>query len=355
MRLRSLTVTVPLFLLAACASAAPPGAGLPDRSSYGLFLAGQAALNDGESRQAAAYFDRAADVSAQPGLLAERAFTAAVLSGEIERAAAIAPVDESASEGAKRLGRLVRAVEALADGKGAESYTLLTEQEIGFPHRTAAALLTPWAAAAAGDQQAAIRRPDVPGDRLVQYFGMLGQAYQFERARRYDEAETDFKALTEGAEAAPMLVIAHGAFLERRGRRDDAVALYDRALANYPRDTALNEARARALARRSPPPPPTVRQGAAEAILTPAAAMLAARQSQFALAYVRLALRLDPDRVDAWMMVGDLMGAAGDLEAARAAYLRVKPGQPEYATAQSKLAWSYQGADDTERALEIAR
>ncbi len=355
MRLRSLTVTVPLFLLAACASTAPPGASLPDRSSYGLFLAGQAALNDGESRQAADYFDRATDVSAQPGLLAERAFTAAVLSGEIERAAEIAPVDENASEGAKRLGRLVRAVEALADGKGATAYTLLTEQEIGFPHRTAAALLTPWAAASAGDQQAAIRRPDVPGDRLVQYFGMLGQAYQFERARRYDEAETDFKALTEGAEAAPMLVVAYGEFLERRGRRDDAVALYDQALANFPRDTALTEARARATARRSPPPPPTVREGAAEALLTPAAAMLAARQSQFALAYVRLALRLDPDRVDAWMMVGDLMGAAGDLEAARAAYERVKPNQPEYATAQSKLAWSYQGADETERALEIAR
>lgn len=355
MRLRSLTVTVPVLLLAACASPSAPARGPEARSTYGLFLAGQAALNDGESRRAAAYFERASRSDETPSLIAERAFTAAVLSGDIEKAAAMAPVGEDASEGVKRLGRLVVAVEALASGQGAVAYARLTEDEIGFPHRTAAALLTPWAAAQAGQMDLATRRPDVPGDKLVEYFGMLGQAHQYERLRRYDEAETDFKALTEGTDAPPMLVLAYGEFLERRGRRADAVALYDRALATYRRDASLSLARDRALARRSAPPPPTVRQGAAQAILTPAAAMLAARQSQFALAYVRLALRLDPERMDAWMMVGDLMGAAGDVEAARAAYERVPSGHPDYAAAQSKLAWSLQGAGETEAALETAR
>ncbi|MAK81321.1 tetratricopeptide repeat protein [Phenylobacterium sp.] len=355
MRLRSLTVTVPVLLLAACASPSAPTGGLEARSTYGLFLAGQAALNDGESRRAAAYFERASQSDETPNLISERAFTAAVLSGDIEKAAAMAPVGEDASEGVKRLGRLVVAVEALASGQGAVAYARLTEDEIGFPHRTAAALLTPWAAAQAGQMDLATRRPDVPGDKLVEYFGMLGQAHQYERLRRYDEAETDFKALTEGTDAPPMLVVAYGEFLERRGRRADAVALYDRALATYRRDASLSLARDRALARRSAPSPPTVRQGAAQAILTPAAAMLAARQSQFALAYVRLALRLDPERMDAWMMVGDLMGAAGDVEAARAAYERVPSGHPDYAAAQSKLAWSLQGAGETEAALETAR
>ena len=80
----------------------------------------------------------------------------------------------------------------MAHGDGREAYTLLTAQEIGFPHRTAAALLTPWAAAQAGDRQGAIVRPDVPNDKLVEFFGLLGQAYQYERLRRFDEAETDF-------------------------------------------------------------------------------------------------------------------------------------------------------------------
>ncbi|MDZ4052417.1 MAG: hypothetical protein U1E24_04015, partial [Phenylobacterium sp.] len=247
MRLRSLTVTVPVLFLAACASPSAPAGGAEARSPYGLFLAGQAALNDGESRQAADYFERATRSDETPGLISERAFTAAVLSGEIEKAAAMAPVGDEASEGAKRLGRLVLAVDALAAGRGDAAYRLLTSEEIGFPHRTAAALLTPWAAAQAGDMDLATRRPDVPGDKLVEYFGMLGQAHQYERVRRYDEAETDFKALTEGPDAPPMLVLAYGEFLERRGRRTDAVALYDRALATYRRDVALSLARERAL------------------------------------------------------------------------------------------------------------
>ncbi|MBW0152307.1 MAG: hypothetical protein KXJ53_13950, partial [Phenylobacterium sp.] len=248
MRLRSLTVTVPVLFLAACASPSAPAGGPEARSPYGLFLAGQAALNDGESRQAADYFERATRSDETPGLISERAFTAAVLSGEIEKAAAMAPMGDEASEGAKRLGRLVLAVDALAAGRGDAAYRLLTSEEIGFPHRTAAALLTPWAAAQAGDMDLATRRPDVPGDKLVEYFGMLGQAHQYERVRRYDEAETDFKALTEGSDAPPMLVLAYGEFLERRGRRADAVALYDRALATYRRDVALSLARERASA-----------------------------------------------------------------------------------------------------------
>ncbi len=355
MRLRSLTLTVPVLLLAACVSPSTSSGALEGGSSYGLFLAGQAALNDGESRRAAAYFERATRAGDTPHLITERAFTAAVLSGEIEKAAAMAPVGEGASEGVRRLGRLVMAVDALASGQGQGAYDLLTAEEIGFPHRTATALLIPWAVAQAGDRELATRRPDVPGDKLVEYFGLLGQAHQFERVRRFDEAETAFKALTEGTDTPPLLVMAHGEFLERRGRRADAIALYDQALATYQHDAGLARARERALARQTPPSPPTVRQGAAQAILTPAAAMLAARQTQFALAYVRLALHLDPERMDAWVMVGDLMGAAGDLEAARAAYGRVPQGHPDHAGAQSKLAWSLQGADEVEAALQTAR
>jgi Flp pilus assembly protein TadD len=54
-------------------------------------------------------------------------------------------------------------------------------------------------------------------------------------------------------------------------------------------------------------------------------------------------------------MVGDLMAAAGDQPAARAAYSQPKPGSPEYAAAQSKLAWTYQGDGDKETALKLAR
>jgi Flp pilus assembly protein TadD len=45
----------------------------------------------------------------------------------------------------------------------------------------------------------------------------------------------------------------------------------------------------------------------------------------------------------------------GDDEGARLAYQTPKPGSPQYAAARSKLAWSFQGADDRTQALAVAR
>jgi len=49
------------------------------------------------------------------------------------------------------------------------------------------------------------------------------------------------------------------------------------------------------------------------------------------------------------------MQGSGDVDAARAAYLRPKPGTLEFSAAQAKLAWTYQSADDKETALKLAR
>ncbi len=122
----------------------------------------------------------------------------------------------------------------------------------------------------------------------------MGQAYLYERARRYDEAETDYKALTGGDAPGDMAVLAYGGFLERRNRRPDAIALYDKALANQPSSQGLTLARARASANKSAPQQPTLKQGAAQVLIAPAAGMLAAKQEQLGLAYLRLALRLGP-------------------------------------------------------------
>ncbi len=185
---------------------------------------------------------------------------------------------------------------------------------------------------------------------------LLGQAYLYERAKRYDEAETDFKALTSGEAPGDLLVLAYGGFLERRGRKVDALALYAKSLAAEPRNSVLLAAQARAQsAKGSPPPAPSLKQGAAQAIMAPAAVMISAKQDQIALAYLRLALRLDPNLNTAWLMVGDMMQAAGDSDSAREAYGRPRPGSPEYATARAKLAWSYQGAKDPEMAMKLAR
>ncbi|HEY8617457.1 tetratricopeptide repeat protein [Phenylobacterium sp.] len=358
MRRFLLAAAAPLVLLSACASAgggkSSQGAEAFGLSPYGMFLAGQAALNDGRSSEAARFFEQAKARDGSGSEVAERAFTAAVLAGDIEKAVNLAPSGPEVSEATLRLAKLTQAVEAIADGRSKVARELLGGEGIGFPHRGVAALLAPWAAAQAGDVEASLIRPQVRGDRVVDYFGQLGRASLFERAKRYDEAETDFKAVTAAA-GSEMAILAYGGFLERRGRKADAVALYDTLLAQEPSSIAVKAARARAATGKTPPGVVSIREGAAQAMLAPAATMLQAKQTQLALAYLRLVLRLDPQRDEAWVMVGDIMQASGDSEAARAAYGKPKPSSPEYAAAQAKLAWTYQSAKDTQTALRLAR
>jgi tetratricopeptide (TPR) repeat protein len=359
MRRSLLLAAAPLVLLAGCASLGQPVRRadvdtLPATTPYGMFLAGQGALNDGRSAEATRFFDAALAAPEVDPAIAERAFTAALLAGDVTKAATLAPDGEGASEAAKRMGALVRGVEALAQGKGKDAQTLLSSSAVGFPHKPAAVLLAPWAAAEAGDVESSLVRPAVRGDKLVDYFGALGQGLLFERAKRYDEAETNFKSAVSGPSPSDLAVLTYGEFLERRGRRLDAVALYETSLGGSP-SAPIAAAKARATAGKAPPPAPTLREGAAEALLAPTATMIAAKQNQLALAYLRLLLRLDPTRNDAWVMVGDLMMASNDVEAARAAYARPQPSSAEYASAQGKLAWTYEQAEQHDQALRIAR
>lgn len=364
-RLKVLLACASVSILAACASApgqvsmrGPVGQSyslFDTRTSYGQFLAGQAALRDGNSKEAATYFGTAAVLSEDPGVIAERSFTALLLSGEISRAAAVAPTEAGGTEAIRRLGVLTRAVEALALNKGKEAQALLKTDPPGFPHQQAVALLGPWIAAAAGDKEGATVQPVLRNDKLVQYFGQQGQARLLERAKRYDEAETDYKALTSNAATASIFTLDYGAFLERRKRHDDAIALYDTALRAAPSDTGLQRARARAAARGAPPPAPSLRQGAAEGLIACAATFAGERQNQFALAYLRLALRLDPARDEAWVLVGDLLNQSDDHHAAIDAYGHVASGSPHYASAQSKIAWAWNELGDKSKALDVAR
>ena len=351
-------VGVPVLLLAGCATsqkaAAPVPAAAAD-SAYGMFLAGSAALTEGRNSEAAKFLELARSQGGDDPAVAERAFTAALMAGDIEKAALLAPDGPDASDQGKRMGRLVKAVEALAQDKPKLAREALANDGIGFPHRSAAALLSPWVSAAAGDAEGSVVRPQLRGDAGVDYFGQIGQAHLFERARRFDEAETDFKAVSNGESPSEIAVTVYGAFLERRGRRPEALALYDAALKRNPSNLGLKAARARAAAGKTPPPVPTIKEGAAFALLAPAATLISAKQEQIGLAYLRLSLKLDPTRNDAWLMLGDVMQQDGDVEAARAAYGRPKFNSAEFPAAQSKLAWSYQGAGDKVQAMKLAR
>ena len=357
-----------------------------DASAYGLFLSGQVAMNSGDSRSAARYFAQAARAEPEVSSIRERAFTTALTAGDVAGAARVAPrpsarpapltavaaptgPPQSAAEletaraaraaarsgATEGLARLTRGADALAAGRGREAAEALSGN-FGL-HEPAAMLLRPWAQASAGNWDAALA-PVVPAGEgtATTSFRRLTRALLLEQAGRRAEADAAFGELTTGGESDfTLLLVAKGEYLERTGRRAEAVTLYDAALGRGSTDESLRAARARAAAGRTAPPRPTLRQGAAQSMLLPAVALIAAEQREIGLLYLRLVLRLDPSMDDAWVMAGDTLVQMSDHAAAREAYGRVTAGSDQYSLAQSRLIGSYQSEERLDEALRLAR
>jgi tetratricopeptide (TPR) repeat protein len=359
---RALMACLAPIALCACAgvSGGPPdpatdvGAGA---SPYGLFLAGQAAENYGQSGEAANLFAEAARAGGETSnpLLEGQAFISALLAGDVSRAAATAPRGPEVEPGLARLGDLVVGVNALAHGEGRLAKTDFVQAEGSAATETAAALLIPFAAAEAGQAEASVDQPVIAGAPVAQFYARLDQGKLFEHARRWDEAETAYRALIAKGDPGALASLQLGAMLERRGKDAEAAAIYDQALARDAGDPSLLAARARVAAHRPAPPEPSLRRSAAEALIAPASLLVARKEDDVALAYLRLALDLDSTRDEAWILIGDILEGQGDAAASRAAYLKAAPGSPQYADARAKLAWSYQSGDEKAEALAVAR
>ncbi|HEY4030195.1 MAG TPA: tetratricopeptide repeat protein [Caulobacteraceae bacterium] len=330
-------------------------------SNYGLFLAGEAAFQAGRSQDAADYFSRATEGAGDlppdtQAMIREKAFTAAVMAGDVDRAAALAPAaDPDGGSGTQRLARLVRAVDALSDNKGKDADAILNAPGKGSAYAVGINLLKPWAAAGAGDAKRSALPIDGPTPALTRVAGQFGRALLLERAKRFDEAEADYKALTAGQFAA-LYIIPYSEFLERRGRWDDAKTLLKDAVQHNPGSREFHRALDHVSAARRPAPAvlPTLRQGAAQALTAAAEMSLIEKRFTDGQIYLRLSLRLDPQENEAWVFLGDILAQSDDHEAARAAYMKVPASSPDWVDARERIIASYQAQDDLDTAIKMA-
>ncbi len=341
----------------------PPAAAQPSTgsSNYGLFLAGESALQDGRAEDASRYFSRAAEGSADlspadRALIREKAFETAVMAGEIERAVTLVPAaDVPVGAAPQRLARLVKTVDAFSAGRNKEAHEIITGPGGGVAFAGGLVLLRPWVAAAAGDVDASLSTTEAPGPRLTRLSALEGQALLLERAKRYDEAEKDYKILTGNAQLGALYAGSYGAFLERRGRPKDAAELYGEILKRAPNDRDMKRAFARASTGKRAPPMMTLKQGAAKALTAAAELALVNKQINEGEVYLRLALKLDPVRDEAWVLLGDIRASSDQHDSARDAYGHVAAASPNWSQARQRIVSSYQAQGDNETALKLAR
>jgi tetratricopeptide (TPR) repeat protein len=352
--------------LSACATApaaAPPApvdvAAAPPppeeaHSPYGLFVAGEAALNDDSDQAAANYFAAAQRQDMQPQT-SEKAFLAAVAAGDIDRAASFSAALDDSSGGLQRLSQLVRAVSALAAGRNKDAYLAMAVEPKGFAYVGGYQLVKPWVDLAGGDTKHAVILPDTEGQRLNRLAAVLSRSLIDERLRRYEEAEAGYKVLVANPQLGMFYVLPYGAFLERRGRGKDAEALYRKFSPRAPTDRGLQDAMARVIAHRPAPPMPTLKEGAGDALISAAELALVEKALDEGDLYLQMGLKLDPTNDAAWLLLGDLRAAAGRNVEARAYYAKIPPTSASAIEARERIINTYENVGDNDTALSLAR
>ena len=320
------------------------------RTAYGLYLAGRMALSQGEGEAGADLLAQAQALAPEQPRLTEQTFIAALMAGDMDVAVATAPSDEAAAPLFRETGKLIRVVQALANGDARRADTLIN-QPIGAPHTRVVALLKPWVAAAAGDWTDALASPPVGSDAVSTAFLRANRAQLLELRGRKDEAESELKTLSEQPGAGALFRVPYGEMLERRGKRDAARAVYETALAGGQADTATRQALERLQAGGSPPPAPTLRMGAALALTAAAAQASAERSNEVAVVYLRLALNLDRDP-EVLYRLGQTLSRAGLTGPARNALEAIGPeDRLLYAAARLQLGLAAETAKEQDVAL----
>lgn len=325
------------------------------QSAYGLYLGGRYLVGRGHEIEgyalagASALADALSLAPEQP-VLAEQAFVAALLAGDLEAALLSRPGNESASSTLTGAGRLVEAVVDFERGDARRAARLLREKPIDPPHASAALLVQPWIAAAARDWEMALLMPPETDNPLFRVM-RLHRGQILETRRRFDDAEAEYRGLAQASDSQPVFRAAYGEFLERRGRRDEAAALYAAAPARDLNNPLLLAAVSRLATGGRAPRLPSYRQGASRALLLASSLAQENRASQFAAVYSRLSLELTPDD-EHRLHYAETLASARLHGSAREVLGRIGTGQPRiYVSAQAQLGESLARAGRQDEAL----
>jgi tetratricopeptide (TPR) repeat protein len=324
------------------------------QSVYGLYLNGRLASFRGDRTAGAALLSAAQAMVPEQPVLADEAFREGLFAGDLDEVVRLTPMVSQTPQLAEA-GRFVEVVQSFRRGDARTSLAIMQGEEFTDFFGVGVRFLKPIVAAAAGDWDTALA-PVVASPRDPAGFILrLNRAQLLERRRRYDEAEAEFRSVSTNAAIAPYVAVPFGAFLERRERRDDAIAIYDAAMNGTQTDIVLTAARKRASSRRRAPTLPSLIDEGADALTFIAGGAKQAEASDLSIIYLRLAESLRPDSMTAYELGEALAKARRELPA-REAFARVSPADPLiYAEAQYSTGDSFAREDMNDEALEAFR
>jgi len=324
-------------------------------TAAGSYLAAQQAELDRDADAAATYYRAALRADQRNPELLEKAFYALIADGEIEEAARLADrlvqVDRN-----NRVAHLVLGVRALKQKQYKDARGQFSQAAVGQVNDLIGAILMAWSASGANDTKGAIDTLDkLNGPEWYGIFRDMHAGLILDLANNKKEAARRLEHAFKVDPSALRTMQFYASFLSRNGSREEATGIYREFDKQLPRYPLVVEGLAQLRKDESLPRlVDTPQAGAAEALYGLGAA-LGRREEELTLAnrglaYLQLALYLEPSHALAVISLADLDEAMKRPQVAIKLYERVPASSPLKRYAEMRLGIDYDSIDRTEEA-----
>jgi tetratricopeptide (TPR) repeat protein len=351
--LASAVVTIPAAL--AARAEAPSQQELSHTSQAGNYLAARQANVARDAAAAAAYYRAALKADPKNPDLLEFAFYAELAGGNLEEAVKLADSIVAVDKN-NRNAHLVLGVHALKQKQFQVARAQFAQSMRGPITDLTGTLLTAWTLAGLNDVHGAIDAIDrLSGPDWYSIFKDLHAGLILDFAGNKKEAGKRFEAAYKLDPTALRVAEAYGRWTSRNVGRDEALKIYETFNQSLPHHPLIMQAMDR-LKRGETLPPlvDSVQAGAAEALYGLGAA-LGRREEELSLAnrglaYLQLALHLEPQHALALLSIADLHEAMKNPQAAIKVYERIPDDSVLKRNAEIQLAIDLDQLDRTDDA-----
>lgn len=329
---------------------------IDEASPSGSYLAGRFASRQRDTGIAARYIARALESDPNNPLLIERAFTLEVSSGNIASAEKFAERVLQFND-QHRLSLLVLGLKAMRGGKGALARQYFQKSAYTPIGELSAALLTGWSYASENNLKSALTELDkLKRNQAFENFRLFHAGLIADMVENRNRAEVFYKSAYEKAGTSLRVVQAYGNYLERTGRKDQAVKIYElflRATQDNPLvRSALDDLKA---GKQAEPFINSAAGGAAEALYSIAGALTDERSIDIALVYSRLALSSHQEFPEGQTLLGEVYTQMKLHEQAIAAYDRIEADSPLRSSADIQTATNLNQLNRFDDAVKVLK
>ena len=316
------------------------------------YLSARFAAEQHDFGEAAKFYNSSLESDPTDPQLLTLAFFYATISGKVDDAAKLAERVIAASPD-DRAARLTLAVAALKRHQYRDARQQIAKSANGPFTSFTVALIDAWAAAGAGQGDAAAADLKMlHAQHTADALAYFNEAMVAELLGQKDLAAADYKLSLDAAGPTPRVVDAYGRFLERNGRIDEARTLYTK-LKGDDAFAAVVEPGLDRIAKGTKPEPlaPRAEDGAAEALFGIAASLNDDNSRDVSVLYLRLALYLQPKLDLANILLGNRFEAIDKYDDAITAYRNVGPDSPYYRVAAVAIAIDLTRLDKNDQAI----